>query len=265
MNELIRMDGASEFPVSGRELHERLGIGTEYAKWFGRMCEYGFEEGKDFKPFKIERVQNNQVFVKNDENSPLEDKKDFIPKLEESTGGRPSTDHQLTLSMAKELCMIQRTEQGREVRRYLIRVEEAWNSPDAIMARALTIANDRVKELTGQVLKLEASNSELTVQTQIMRPKAEYFDELVDRNLLTSFRETAKQLHVKERAFVDFLLSHKYVYRDKKGKLTPYAQHTEKGLFELKECVNEKTQWSGTQTLITPKGRETFRLLCQGL
>lgn len=240
MNELIRMDGASEFPVSGRELHERLGIETPYHKWFPRMCEYGFEAGKDFQEVSDKIVQN-----------PL--------------GGRPTTDHQLTLSMAKELCMIQRTEQGREVRRYLIRVEEAWNSPDAIMARALTIANDRVKELTGQVLKLEASNSELTVQTQIMRPKAEYFDELVDRNLLTSFRETAKQLHVKERAFVDFLLSHKYVYRDKKGKLTPYAQHTEKGLFELKECVNEKTQWSGTQTLITPKGRETFRLLCQGL
>ena len=240
MNELIRMDDASEFPVSGRELHERLGIETPYHKWFPRMCEYGFEDGKDFQEVSDKIVQN-----------PL--------------GGRPTTDHQLTLSMAKELCMIQRTEQGREVRRYLIRVEEAWNSPDAIMARALTIANDRVKELTGQVLKLEASNSELTVQTQIMRPKAEYFDELVDRNLLTSFRETAKQLHVKERAFVDFLLSHKYVYRDKKGKLTPYAQHTEKGLFELKECVNEKTQWSGTQTLITPKGRETFRLLCQGL
>ena len=240
MNELIRMDGASEFPVSGRELHERLGIETPYHKWFPRMCEYGFEDGKDFQEVSDKIVQN-----------PL--------------GGRPTTDHQLTLSMAKELCMFQRTEQGREVRRYLLRVEEAWNSPDAIMARALTIANDRVKELTGQVLKLEASNSELTVQTQIMRPKAEYFDELVDRNLLTSFRETAKQLHVKERAFVDFLLSHKYVYRDKKGKLTPYAQHTEKGLFELKECVNEKTQWSGTQTLITPKGRETFRLLCQGL
>lgn len=240
MNELIRMDGASEFPVSGRELHERLGIETPYHKWFPRMCEYGFEDGKDFQEVSDKIVQN-----------PL--------------GGRPTTDHQLTLSMAKELCMLQRTEQGREVRRYLIRVEEAWNSPDAIMARALTIANDRIKELTGQVLKLEASNSELTVQTQIMRPKAEYFDELVDRNLLTSFRETAKQLHVKERAFVDFLLSHKYVYRDKKGKLTPYAQHTEKGLFELKECVNEKTQWSGTQTLITPKGRETFRLLCQGL
>ena len=241
MTELIRMDmdSASEFPINGRELHEKLCIESNYTTWFSRMCEYGFDEGKDYFPIS-------------------ENRSDGKP-------GKPLQNHNLTLSMAKELCMLQRTEQGREVRRYLIRVEEAWNSPDAIMARALTIANDRVKELTGQVLKLEASNSELTVQTQIMRPKAEYFDELVDRNLLTSFRETAKQLHVKERAFVDFLLSHKYVYRDKKGKLTPYAQHTEKGLFELKECVNEKTQWSGTQTLITPKGRETFRLLCQGL
>ena len=184
MNELIRMDGASEFPVSGRELHERLGIETPYHIWFPRMCEYGFEAGKDF-----------QTMNKN------------VQRADGTIMPKQQTDHQLTLSMAKELCMIQRTEQGREVRRYLIRVEEAWNSPDAIMARALTIANDRVKELTGQVLKLEASNSELTVQTQIMRPKAEYFDELVDRNLLTSFRETAKQLHVKERAFVDFLLS----------------------------------------------------------
>lgn len=240
MNELIRMDGASEFPVSGRELHERLGIETPYHKWFPRMCEYGFEDGKDFQ----------EGFGQN------------CPKpLGWTTNHRPPTDPEHGQGAVHDPA--DGTGPGGAA------VPDSGGGgveqPDAIMARALTIANDRVKELTGQVLKLEASNSELTVQTQIMRPKAEYFDELVDRNLLTSFRETAKQLHVKERAFVDFLLSHKYVYRDKKGKLTPYAQHTEKGLFELKECVNEKTQWSGTQTLITPKGRETFRLLCQGL
>ena len=241
MSELLQLqiNETSEFPINGRELHERLGVGTEYAKWFSRMCEYGFEAGKDF-----------EVFVKNDENS---------------LGGRPATDHALTLSMAKELCMLQRTDVGREVRRYLIRVEEAWNSPDAIMARALNIANSRVKELTGQVLRLEAANSELTVKAQIMQPKADYFDELVDRNLLTNFRETARQLHVKERAFVGYLVEHKYVYRDKKGKLMAYAQYLDKGLFAIKECFNEKTNWGGTQTLITPKGRETFRLLMQGM
>ena len=80
------------------------------------------------------------------------------------------------------------------------------------------------------------------------------------RNLLTNFRETAKQLGVGEKKFINFLIEHKYIYRDKRGKLMPYADKN-KGLFEVKETYNEKTKWSGTQTLITPKGRETFRLL----
>lgn len=107
---------------------------------------------------------------------------------------------------------------------------------------------------------LEVANAELVVEKQIMQPKADYFDELVDRNLLTSFRETAKQLEVKEKELIGFLFEKKYIYRDKKGKLQPYADKNN-GLFEVKECFNEKTKWSGTQTLVTPKGRETFRLL----
>lgn len=107
---------------------------------------------------------------------------------------------------------------------------------------------------------LTAQNSQLTVDKQIMQPKADYFDDLVDRNLLTNFRETAKELGIKPKAFVDWLLSKKYIYRDQKGKLMPY-EGKNNGLFEVKECFNEKTQWGGVQTLITPKGRETFRLL----
>lgn len=94
-----------------------------------------------------------------------------------------------------------------------------------------------------------------------MQPKAEYFDELVDRNLLTNFRETAKELRIKERDFIDFLTEKRYIYRNRRGKLMPYADKND-GLFEVKEGYNEKTQWKGVQTLITPKGRETFRLLC---
>lgn len=139
------------------------------------------------------------------------------------------------------------------------KVEEVLMNPDTIIQLATQLKESRAK-----VLHLEAVNSELTVQKQIMQPKADYFDELVDRNLLTSFRETAKQLCVKEKAFVSFLMTHRYIYRDKKGRLMPYAEKNN-GLFELKETVNEKTKWAGTQTLITPKGRETFRLLCQGL
>lgn len=111
---------------------------------------------------------------------------------------------------------------------------------------------------------LEAANSALTVENQILQPKADYFDELVDRNLLTNFRVTAKQLGISPKKFVGFLLDKKYLYRDSKGKLIPYEDKND-GLFEVKECYNDKTQWSGTQTLITPKGRETFRLLCQGM
>ena len=121
------------------------------------------------------------------------------------------------------------------------------------MKRALDYANESVKKLQIQV-------STLTVDNEIMKPKADYFDELVERNTLTSFRETAKQLEVKEKSFIKFLLDHKYIYRDGKGKIMPYADKNN-GLFEVKESFNEKTQWSGTQTLITPKGRETFRLL----
>lgn len=126
-------------------------------------------------------------------------------------------------------------------------------SPQELMAKALLVANKTLADR-------EARISELTVQNQIMAPKAEYFDALVDRNLLTSIRETAKQLDFGEKAFVRFLLEKKYLYRNKKGKLMPYADKNN-GLFEVKECLNEKTQWSGVQTLVTPKGRETFRLL----
>lgn len=130
---------------------------------------------------------------------------------------------------------------------------QAELSPEELMARALMVAQKTLAERDARI-------STLTVENQIMAPKAEYFDDLVDRNLLTSFRETAKQLEIKEKAFIAFLLEKKFIYRDKKGKLMPYAEKNN-GLFEVKECFNEKTQWSGTQTMITPKGRETFRLL----
>ena len=108
----------------------------------------------------------------------------------------------------------------------------------------------------------KAQIKELTAQNQIMQPKAEYFDELVARNLLTNFRETAKELGIKEKDFIGWLLDHKYVYRDQKNKLMPYAAKNT-GLFEVKEGKGRHNDWAGTQTLITPKGRETFRLLCK--
>ena len=130
-------------------------------------------------------------------------------------------------------------------------------TPDELMAKALMVAQQTLADR-------EARISQLTVDKAIMQPKADYFDELVERGLLTNFRETAKQLGIPPKKFVNWLIEHKYLYRDKKGKLLAY-ENKNNGLFELKECVNERTQWAGVQTLVTPKGRETFRLLCQGL
>lgn len=138
-------------------------------------------------------------------------------------------------------------------------IEKLISNPDTIIQLATALKEEQNKRKA-----LETANSALTVETQIMKPKADYFDELVDRNLLTNFRETAKQLGTGPKAFVSELLKRKYVYRDKKGKLLPYQQYIDSGLFELKECYNEKTKWSGTQTMVTPKGRETFRLLFIG-
>mgnify|MGYP002519001347 CR=1 FL=1 len=136
------------------------------------------------------------------------------------------------------------------------KVEELLLNPDAMIRLLVAFKDEKAK-----ARKLEAEKSVLVVENQTMRPKAEYFDELVDRNLLTNFRETAKQLKVGEREFISFLLGKKYLYRDARGKLVPYADKN-KGLFEIKEWFNEKSGSAGTQTLVTPKGRETFRLLC---
>ena len=230
MNELIKInyDNPEKPVVSGRELHEALGIKTAYKDWFPRMCEYGFTENSDFLTVAQKRATAQGYFT-------------------------TYNDHMLTIPMAKELCMIQRTDIGRKFRQYFISIEEAWNSPEMVMQRALSIANERVKAL-------QLSISQLTVDNQIMQPKAEYFDELVDRRLLTNFRDTAKELHIGQKEFIQFLLDHKYVYRDRKSKLKPYMPYVEDGLFELKEFTNTKTGFTDTQTFITPKGKETFRL-----
>lgn len=130
-------------------------------------------------------------------------------------------------------------------------------SAEELMAKALTVAQ--------QVLaRREAELSQTKVENAILQPKADYFDELVERNTLTNFRETAKEIGIGQKVLITFLLDRKFLYRDQKGKLLPTAGKSD-GLFEVKECYNDKTQWAGTQTLVTPKGRETFRLLCQGM
>ncbi len=135
------------------------------------------------------------------------------------------------------------------------KLEEALLNPDTLISLATQLKEEREARK-----QLQVANSQLMVDNQIMQPKAQYFDDLVARNLLTSFRDTAKMLKIKEREFINWLLDKKFLYRDKKGKLVPFANKND-GLFEIKETKNESTAWKGTQTLVTPKGRETFNIL----
>lgn len=124
MNEVITvtLNDKHEPVVSGRQLHEALGVNSRYTTWFDRMKEYGFTEGQD-----------------------------FLPNLGKSTGGRQATDHIIKLDMAKEIAMIQRTERGKQVRQYFIQVEKDFNSPEKIMARALLMADQKVHKLEAQI------------------------------------------------------------------------------------------------------------------
>ncbi|WP_370858489.1 BRO family protein [Megamonas funiformis] len=130
--------------------------------------------------------------------------------------------------------------------------QQAINNPTEFLARAVLVANQELDKLK--------------MENAVMKPKADYFDELVDRNTLTNFRDTSKMLHIGQKYFINWLLERKFVYRNVKGKLQPYSQFiasdsNSKGYFEVKEQKAKDDSWSGIQTLITPRGREAFRLL----
>lgn len=164
MDELIRINYDSERPtVNGRDLHDALQVKTAYKDWFPRMCEYGFFEGTDFCSF-----------------------------LSESSGGRPAVNHQLTIDMAKQLCMIQRTDIGRKFRQYFIQVEEAWNSPEAVMARALQFANQQLALLKHQNMELTDTIAVQNQQILEMKPKVSYYDVVLNCKDLISTSAIAK-------------------------------------------------------------------------
>lgn len=114
-------------------------------------------------------------------------------------------------------------------------------------------------EALKELVKSEEEKQRLALENKAMKPKAEYFDDLVDRKTLTNFRDTAKELHLQPKAFISLLLEKGFIYRDAKGQIKPYANYGE--YFHLKEAKGLLSKWSGVQTLITPKGREAFRML----
>jgi len=152
MNNLIKVNYDNENPaVSGRELHQFLEVGTEYMKWFERMAEYGFSADLDYSSILTNRS--------------------------DGLVGKPRTDHALSLDMAKELAMLQRTDKGKQARQYFIAIEKAWNNPETVMARALKMADGKIKllETTNHALQIENDTQrQLIVELQPLAAYAKH-------------------------------------------------------------------------------------------
>jgi len=234
MKELIKVElnDNQEPIVSGRMLHEFLGIGTEYAKWFSRMIEYGFIENIDF----------TEVFVKNDENS---------------KGGRPAIDHAIKLDMAKELSMIQRNERGKQARQYFIKVQKDWNTPEKVMARALILANKTIDSLTSKNKKQRDTIKQQNKEIKIMKPKADYYDLVLQCKDLIPINIIAKDYGMTAQQMNKMLKDKQIQY--KQGNIwLLYKQYASKGYTSTKTNVCKNSQGSKQSnvcTYWTQKGR----------
>lgn len=230
MNELITIttNEVGEPTVLGRELHEFLEVKTLYKDWFPRMVEYGFTEGKDFNPLKNEQVR-------------FEGNREVTREL---------IDHLLTIDMAKEICMIQRTEVGKQARQYFIQVEKDYNSPEKIMARALRIAE---KELS--TLKLE--NKVQAQQIAELQPKATYYDLILQCPSLLSVTEIAKDYGLSAKGLNKILHDNGIQY-SQSGVWFLYSKYQDKGYTSTKTQNYNRpdgTQGSRVHTYWTQKGR----------
>lgn len=217
MNQLINitLNENQEPVVSGRQLHESLEVKTPYDKWFPRMAEYGFTENEDFSTF-----------------------------LSQSTGGRRATDHIIKLDMAKEIAMLQRTDRGKQVRKYFIQVEKDFNSPEKIMARALLMADKKVHKLEAQI---EAD-----------RPKVLFADAVSASKSSCLIGELAKILkqngiNIGQNKLFQWLRANGYlISRRGESWNQPTQKSMQLGLFELKKTAINHSD-GHTTTNVTPK------------
>ena len=225
------IDGNAVETVSARELHAFLEVQTRFNDWIkNRIEQYDFVENQDFLVVTEKKVTMTDA-------------------------GEKATlikEYHITLDMAKELAMVERTEKGKQARQYFIECERKLRETQAKLAPKTYV--EALRTLADEVEAHEQTKQTLA----IAEPKVQYFDKLVERNLLTNFTTTAKEFGVKRNDFIAYLLDNGYIYRDQRGNLLPYAVHVPH-LFAVKEYC--KDHHSGTQTLITPKGRETLRLL----
>lgn len=235
MNELIPVnyDNPERPTVSGRELHEFLQVKTAYKDWFPRMVEYGFTEGEDFNPLKIERVQDE--------------------------GGRKVTrtvdDHQLTIPMAKELCMIQRNERGKQARQYFLAVEAQWNSPEAVMRRAVLIADRKVKELQSVNRSLLAENNDL-------KPDAEYARAVCIGDNCRTASSIAKDYGISAEKLNNLLHGLKIQWKTSDDQWVLYAKYSGKGYTKNRKSTpfqhKSTGKWETKNTTVWTEAGQRF-------
>lgn len=212
--------------ISGRELYKFLGVGGNYTTWFKRMCDYGFIEHKDYES--------------------------CFPNLESENqhGGQNKIDHQITVSMAKELCMVQRNERGKIAREYFISIEEKWNSPEQVMARGLIAANNKINSL---LLTVESQ----TKQIEIMTPKASYYDAVLNSKGLVSITEIAKDYGMGGKTLNKILHDKKVQYKVNDTWVL-YSEYAKKGYTGTKTAMfgsSEGVTYTKESTYWTQKGR----------
>lgn len=236
MRGIIKVDTDMQ-TVSARELHEKLNIGTAFKDWFPRMCEYGFSENEDFNPLKIERIQkegNREV-------------------------KRAVTDYQISIDMAKQICMIQRTPEGKQVRQYLIDLEKAWNTPEAVMARALKMAQEIIKN----------KDAVIQEQKQVIdkqKPKALFADAVSSSKTSILVGDLAKLIcqngvQIGQKRLFDWMRENGYLMKSGSSKNMPKQRYVENGIFEIKESnvVNPDGSVRTTKTTkVTGKGQIYF-------
>ena len=229
MNELTKITYNNDRPaVSARDLHDFLEVKTAYKDWFPRMCEYGFTAGEDFNPLKIERVQNEG----------------------ERMVSRTVDDAVLTIDMAKEICMIQRNERGKLARQYFIQLEKDWNSPEKVMARALQIAEKKIKNLSDE----NAQQRQLLAE---FSPKASYYDVVLQTKDVVSIGKIAKD-YGKSAQWLNQFLHEKGIQFKQGGIWLLYQKYADQGYTKSKTETfsgEDGQQHSKIHTYWTQKGR----------
>ena len=169
--------------------------------------------------------------------------------------GRPGKDYKLTPDFAKKLCMTSQTERGEQARNYFLEVERRLKAISSNTPAIPQSFSEALLLAYQQQAQIEEQKAQLAVTT----PKAEYFDDLVERGLALNFRETAKELGVPERKFITKLIDRGILYRTSTKKIMPYANWVAKGYFEIKEFTGSSCGFTSNQTLITVEGRDYLR------